>query len=163
MEVMRDETVSCFVESLPCVPWFEQLGEEVGEGVARIHSWDEWPGPEQEAVAALMQRGQRLYDALVESIEPGGRIALRDDVRRIVFRHATSKVPYDESRDSWHAPTAAVWHAAFTAELVAMCVHASHDVPPQIAVQWTWFQRGHWPCGYSAVPGEGEVGELVVF
>ncbi|MFN3652284.1 MAG: hypothetical protein ACK47B_22120 [Armatimonadota bacterium] len=69
-------------------------------------------------------------------------------------------MPYDPEQDCFHAPTQAVWHAAWTAGLVALCCFLGQPVPPELASQWHWFSEGHWPCGWV---GDFPQGTLLVY
>ena len=43
------------LSALESVGWFTHLGEQIADSpdTPRTHDWDEWPGPEDEAIAAL--------------------------------------------------------------------------------------------------------------
>lgn len=160
---MQPPSLSDFLASLETVPWFSRIGEPIPDlpNLPRIHEWDEWPGPEDEGVAAIGLREQAFYDELIG--EDSSLKGTWDQVHGAVFRRATSAVPYDAAKDAWHAPSAAVWQAAWTAGLVGLCLALGRSVPEGIQRRWQWFLRGHWPCGYESVSDGGEPGPLVVF
>jgi len=146
-----------FVAELASIPWFSNIGKPTppGAGVQRIYRWEEWPGPEAPGVWQLHERQQRLYDSVIE--EAGGErerlAALWDRIHAAVFRAAAPKLPYDPNKDCYHPPTMAVWQAAWTAGLVALCLQSARPVPPELQEQWEWLVRGHWPSGYASLGG----------
>ena len=163
--VSHNAAVTHFLRQLEVVPWFSQLGRPVPPDaeVETISTWKEWPGPEEWNVAELAQRQQELYDGLFGDAadQESPQKSLWDAVHVIVFRRATEFVPYDPNEDPWHGPTAAVWQAAWTAGLIALCLQLGQEIPPEIQSQWTWFERGHWPCGYD--PNQRDLGRLLVY
>lgn len=156
-------TLAVFLAQLELVPWFCNLGHPIpaDAGVERIFAWDEWPGPEEPAIGELHFLQQEIYDQIMA--EAGEQrpafTELWDRIHAAVFRRATSVVPFDPNRDAWYGPTTAVWHAAWTAGLVGLCLHTSRPIPPELQEQWSWFIRGHWPSGYAS----REFSKLVVF
>jgi hypothetical protein len=155
------------LSQLDAIPWFSKIGEPAPDdsGVERIYRWEEWPGPEEPSVLQLSIRQQALYDSIMG--EAGGRrgdlSALWDRIHTAVFRATASAVPGDPQQDAWHAPTTAVWQAAWTAGLVGLCRQTGRPVPQDLQHQWAWFARGHWPCGYARQGADDKPGRLLVY
>ena len=147
------------------VPWLANLGGTIADkGVPRIFRWEDWPEPEDDAVLELSLRHQSLHDHLLE--EAGERqaelLALWEQVQQATLAAAQHAILYNPQQDAWHAPTAAVWQAAWTAALVTLHHYTNRPLPADLADQWTWYLHGHWPCMY-AWAAAGKVGPLVVF
>ena len=163
---MIPQTLPEFLSSLESVRWFARLGEQITDSpdTPRIHDWGEWPGPQDEAVIALHFRHGELYDDFMGGADPPEALKETwDTIHALVFRNATSAVPYDPDEDTWHGPTMAVWQAAWTAGLIGLCLETQRQIPSELEQQWRWFLRGHWPCGYDDDPNEDESAQLVVF
>jgi hypothetical protein len=153
-----------FAQKLKTIPWFSKIGEptERDSELKRIYRWEDWPGPEDPAVAELSLRQQQLYNEMMEDRE-GSIDELQDvwnGVLNYVISIASPTVPFDSKRDTWHPPTAAVWHAAWTAGLIALFQVSGCPIPDDLNVQWSWFKAGHWPCAWD---GDYPHGKLVVF
>jgi hypothetical protein len=155
-----------FLKSLERLSWFSQLGRWDAQEPAdnRLRDWGEWPGPLHPAVDELHRRQQALYHGLLEGAgeERAKLLALWDRIQAVVMRAAGAGVPFDPQQDCYHAPTMAVWQAAWTAGLVGWCMTLGREMPDDLAQQWRWFAEGHWPSGYAWERG-GEVGPLVVY
>jgi hypothetical protein len=157
-------TVREFEAALEDVRWFARIGAPTDEGVPRLATWDDWPGPESPLVERIHLEQQELYDAIVIS-SAGGGAALEgvfDRIRQRVLALAGTTVPYEPNEDAWHPPTSAVWHAAWTAGLMALCISTGRTPPRALASQWEWFTRGHWPAAYSSDPPDGSAAAFVV-
>ena len=160
-------SVADFLVAVASAPWFRNIGQPTpaAAGVDRVSRWEDWPGPREPSVAELGERQQALYDDLMRAA--GGRrdelSALWGRIQALVFEVAAPAVPYDPRQDTWHAPTAAVWQAAWTAGLVGLCLQSGRPVPPELQAQWEWFARGHWPCGYATQGTDVHVGQLLVY
>ncbi len=91
---------------------------------------------------------QELYDGLLASAgDKATKLKeLWDEVLQEVLQTASESVPYDANQDTWHAPTAAVWFAAWTAALVVSHLFLSRPLPVDLLTQWRWFVEGRWPC-----------------
>jgi hypothetical protein len=150
-----------FLEQLASVPWFSKLGRPApaGDEVRRITRWEDWPGPEDPSVLELHLEQQALYDLIMSDagVDLERLRALWERIHAVVFRVAAHEVPYDARQDAWHAPTTAVWQAAWTAGLIGLLRHSGGPVPPGLLKQWIWYTNGHWPCGKT------EDGQLVVY
>jgi hypothetical protein len=166
-DLHQNQAVADFLESLPRIPWFANVGKPLPPGALAksLSCWDDWPGPEDPYVFELDARQQVLHDDILKRFE-----ARRDDlttlwnrVQEAVRRHASPAVPYDPEADAWHGPTSAVWQAAWTAGLMAWCSLLEYPIPPELQEQWDWFARGHWPAGYSVVWADDRLGPLLVF
>jgi hypothetical protein len=155
-----------FLRSLALVPWFSRLGEPSPRDhqVARIRDWHEWRGPRSPQVQALGPRSQVWYDELIEAAGPRKQEveALWERIRLAVFEHACGAVPFDPEEDTWHGPTAAVWHAAWVAGVVGCSILLGREIPSEAMDQWGWLVEGHWPCGYAHDPDEGDPVVLLV-
>ncbi len=140
-----------FLSELEDVPWFERIGMPLQhDNVSdQIHSWSEWLGPEQPSVIALHEQQQKLYDELTDKGKSVEMVAIWEQIQSAVFRVAMPKIPYDSKQDTWYAPNAALWHAAWTAGLVGLCAFAKRAVPDDIDAQWRAFVSGHWPCDWN--------------
>jgi hypothetical protein len=169
MDLTIEETgpVKGFLAQLESVPWFRNLGDPTpgNSGVKRIYKWEDWPGPGDPSVHELCERQQALYDDILREAAACQEqlLVLWDRIHSIVFRLAAPAVPYDPNQDSWHAPTAAVWQAAWTAGLIGLCLQSVRPIPPWLQEQWEWFVRGHWPSGYSSTRGANQLGVLLVY
>jgi hypothetical protein len=155
-----------FLRSLSLVPWFSRLGEPSSRDhlVARIHNWDEWPGPESAAVEDLGQRSQVWYDELIDAAGPRKSEVqtLWGRIQDVVIEHARGAVPYRRDEDAWHGPTAAVWDAAWVAATIGCSLLLDREAPSEALDQWRWLTEGHWPCGYASLPVEGDPVRLMV-
>lgn len=162
-----EESVEKFIARLPEVPWFTALGQPVSDpDVPRLRHWREWKGPESEGgeVIALSLRRQAWHDQL-RAAHPQRQAEL-DHLWERVREHvmtAAARIPYDPDADSWHAPTLAVWQAVWTAGLIAWHLACDESIPHDLLEQWTWYARGHWPCGYAYLTTDGEPGPLQIY
>jgi hypothetical protein len=160
--VVRD-----FFAQLESVRWFSNIGKTTeGEAsVERIHSWADWPGPEDPLIAELSLRQQGLYDEIMSdaTIKPATLSLLWDHIHEVVFRTAAPTVRFDPQQDSWYGPSAAVWQAAWTAGLMVLCLYTGRPIPTELREQWEWFVKGHWPSGYADMGSKGEPGRLLVY
>jgi hypothetical protein len=153
-----------FLDQLERIPWFSRLGNPLsGDCVHKqIHSWEEWPGPEEESVSAVHLRQQALHDnILAESKQL--RPSLEELWKRIdavVIRVAAPSVPFDANEDAWYAPNVAVWHAAWTAGLVGLYEMSKKPMPANLHAQWNCFTAGHWPFGWK---GEFPKGKPIIY
>lgn len=150
--------MEAFLRELEAIPWFASIGEPLpaGSGCKQIGSWDEWRGPEEPSVAEVADRQQTLYDEMMGGREAPRLKDLWDRVHEVVFREATPGIPYDPDADTWHPPTFAVWHAAWTAGLVGAHRFLHRPIPPELHQQWHWFAAGHWPCDWEGDLPEGK-------
>ncbi len=152
-----------FLHELRQVRWFSNIGKTVGSSsIEQIHSWKEWRGPEDSGLVEISCRQQELLDELESSasqtVPKVGPIW--EHIRAEVFRASRETIPYDNERDTWHGPNAAVWHAAWTAGLIGLCHFLERPAPPDLNDQWSWFLKGQWPCGWVA---EFPNGKLLVY
>lgn len=164
---MSDARLDEFLVQLREIPWFARVGrtDPSDSRVVRLSRWEDWPGPQEPSIAVLNERQQALHDAILgEAGDRAGDLRdLWDRVQAIVLDAASRLVPFDPDEDTWHAPTAAVWQAAWTAGLVALCLASGRAVPLDLLEQWDWFARGHWPCGYADLGPDDQVGPLLVY
>jgi hypothetical protein len=111
----------------------------------------------------LSQRHQELFDSILADAgqQRPALSELWDRIHAAVFSAAASRISYDPNQDTWHGPTMAVWQAAWTAGLIGLCLETGRSIPPELAEQWTWFNRGHWPSGYVWL--KGQRGPLLVY
>ena len=156
-----------FVAEVKSIPWLKNVGKPfpLGATAKILQRWEDWPGPEEPAVLELSTRFQHLYDQVIAESRSRG-LDLSDlckQVHEIVFDCASRAVPYDPKQDCYHGPTAAVWQAASTAELLAMCVAMGRSIPDDLQEQWKWFVNGHWPAAYSSVRANEQLGPLLVY
>ena len=150
-----------FVRELEKVPWFSRLGEAIDDAsIARILSFDDWPGPQEPLVERMHLEQQQLFDDL-RATEPAASADFDALVSR-VLRDISERVDFDTSSDAWDGPSSAAWHAAWTAALFATCLRLDRDVPIWLRDQWLWFQRGHWPTGYRSLGSDGKPTGLVI-
>ncbi len=150
--------IDAYLRLLESVPWFQNLGkphprdsEEV-----RIHSWEEWPGPEQgygDWFGRWQSVVQERMAASVPPAEQGELTALWKRIERLVLERAATNVPlYDPKQDAWYGPTRCVWGAAYTACLVGWHILLNRRLPERLATEWELFRDGHWPCDYADEP-----------
>jgi len=152
-----------FLSELRSIPWFSRVGQPADDRrVDRIRSWDEWPGAESPLVEAVHLDQQKFHDEL-RAEYPSDLAGFNELVQEIVDHVSPSVREYDPDEDSWHAPSTAVWHAAWTAALVAHYVKVDRAVPSTIGEQWTWFLRGHWPAAYRRLSTTEEPEGLIVY
>ena len=161
-------TLKAFLSYLPTVPWFANVGQPLTDpDVPRIWDWDAWAGPEEETgrIITLSLRHQDWQGALLAAHpeQEAELEALWQRVADIVMNAATGKTPYDPDADAWHAPTTAVWQAVWTAGLAAWRLACNEPIPPDLAHQWDWYARGHWPCGYAYLSEDGAPGPLEIY
>jgi hypothetical protein len=160
-------SVADLLVQIESLPWFRNIGKPTpgGPGAQRIYTWEDWPGPEEPSVFELAHRQQALYDEIMRAVGHHREqlLALWERIHAAVFRLAAAEVPYDPQQDAWHAPTAAVWQAAWTAGLVGLCLQSGRPIPPELQEQWRWFVRGHWPAGFASVRGGDQLGPLLVY
>lgn len=160
----QNQEVGNFLAQLEAIPWFASIGKPIPAwaGVEQVFSWDKWPGPEDPTVSELHSRQHGLYDEIMaRSDQQGNSLSeLWAAIQAGVVRLASQRVPYDPNKDTWYEPNAAVWHAAWTAGLVGLCLFTGHDIPLELQEQWKWFADGHWPCTYA---GELLASKVVVY
>jgi hypothetical protein len=153
-----------YLRQLRSIPWFSNLGKPTSQPLLHkaIHCWEEWLGPEDNAVCEMHLRQQALYDSILEgaNYRRNSLEELWRTIHDIVFGVAATAVPFDPGKDAWHAPNSAVWHAAWTAGLVGFCLALNRSIPEELQMQWTCFASGHWPCGWE---GEFPKGKLIIF
>ena len=162
-----DPALVNFLDYLERIPWFGNVGKPLPAGTSakQLRGWEDWPGPEEPPIFELAERHQALYEALLKGAERRRAELSRlwEHVREIVFRRALPAVPCDPEQDAWHAPTTAVWQAAWTAALVAWCLRLGCPIPAELQEQWDWFAGGHWPSGYTIVWPDDRLGPLLVY
>lgn len=141
-----------------------RLFENVGRPIAdadnqRIFAWDDWPGPEFEGSLTIAERQQQLHDELVPSHEEEHwRTALQAAVD-----HVATLIPYDPDEDSYHAPTAAAWYAAWTFALEVVHLSLGVTLPADLRSQIAWYERGHWPCSIRQGRSGSDLQDYVIF
>ena len=156
-----------FLAALEEVPWFANVGKSTAHDsdVQRFYRWEDWPGPETPTSDEMNSRQQALYDLIMN--DAGDQTELLTElsgrIHAIVFRLACPVVPYDAKQDAWHGPTSAVWHAAWIAGLVGLCIQTGTDVPDDLLKQWDWFAAGHWPTANAIIGENCEPKGLLVF
>lgn len=152
-------TCDSFIASLTEVPWFGAVGQPLQvDGVVRLASCSDWPGPEDPRVEAFFCDQQTFKDQL-EALSGAQRaefVALWDTIQQRVLDTAGPVIGYDPSEDAWHGPSTATWHAAWTAGLVAWCYALQYPVPDWLELQWEWFRRGRWPAGFASLDASGK-------
>jgi|SRR6516162_4126631 hypothetical protein len=166
-ELDRDAAITAFLQEVASIPWFRNIGKPLppDSRAKPIFQWKDWPGPEDPAIIELSQRHQSLHDSILAQfkIEREDLLAIWDRVNEAVFFYASPALPYSEEEDAWHGPTAALWHAAWTAGLIAWCVHLCQPIPADLQEQWEWYVLGRWPAGYSEVLAPDRPGPLLVY
>jgi hypothetical protein len=150
-ESERRERIAEFLKKLETIAWFSQIGQTLvaNQGIARILDWSGWPGPEEFSIEAVALEQQAIFDEIMNQAgdEKEPLKILWDCIHSIVLRVASSQVPYDPEEDAWHAPSSAVWMAAWTAGNVGLLLALGKPLPDELKEQWNWYERGHWPCG----------------
>ena len=151
-----------FLADLELIPWFANIGKSLpaGAAVKQIHDWDEWPGPEEESVNADGEEQQALFDLLMEQGKTKELQRVGDQIQTKVLHIVHNRSSYDANEDAWDAPSAAAWHAAWTAGLVGLCLVTGKEIPRNLQTQWDWFLRGRWPCDWY---GDIDEGNPIVF
>ncbi len=155
-------TYTDFCHDLESIPWLERLGQPHprDRAVCRIHDWDLWLGPEDPAVALMVDVSVHWQEQLEQAV--GNPDAVREHwapIETQVFQQAKRQVAYDEDQDTWYGPNAAVWSAVWTAALVGCWVwhfgdlsqpneKADPDDHWRLGEVWGWFADGHWPCSF---------------
>jgi hypothetical protein len=146
-----------YIALLESVPWFANLGRPHPRDaeVTRIHSWNEWPGPERGNVF-WFGRWLSFVQETIEREEAPRRNELKevwDRAYALVLARAIRNVPeYDPEEDAWHGPTMCVHFAAYTAALIAWHIALGRPLPRMIAEEWRWYADGHWPCDFAEEP-----------
>jgi hypothetical protein len=133
------------------VGWFTRLGQ-VEDGVASIPDWESWPGPEDRRVESIHTAQGEMHSRVVRDGDQQLKV-LWDHVVERVVESAKASVPFHAESDAWHAPTSAVYHAAWTAALIAVHLRGGIRVPQDLIEQWKWFRAGHWPCARGTENG----------
>jgi hypothetical protein len=153
-----------FVDLLKSIPWFSNLGKSTSVSTLykQIHSWEEWPGPQDQEVCEISIRQQAYYDSFLEYSNQHRRSLeqLWETIQDVVVQVAGRAVPYDAEKDSHYAPNLAVWHAGWTAGLVGLCLALKTPIPGELQVHWTCFVSGHWPCAWE---GDFPEGQLIIY
>jgi hypothetical protein len=108
-------------------------------------SWEAWPGPADAGVEQLSLDLQAIKDGL-ERVAPDASAEWDACVSAAVEAIAKHVPNYSAAEDTWHAPTAAVWHAAWVAVLNSTFVQRGLDVPAVVSEQMAWFTRERWPA-----------------
>ena len=134
------------------IRWFSRVGEPIAAALPRLASWDEWAGPEDPRVQAIHERQQALHDQIV-GVDPAAE-TLFLGIRDQVVQWAGSCVEYDPESDAWDPKSLAVWHAGWTAALVACYENRNTEIPRELEEQWYWFREGHWPAAFVSDPPE---------
>jgi hypothetical protein len=148
-----NEQTTAFLEDVDRIQWFARVRRPLEGSATRVLAdWTEWPGPSDPLVEAIHVRQQEIHDALLAEFEHPEEA--EQEFQRVVNRViqiAGGAVPFDEKADAWHAPTSAVWHAAWTAGLVALYQLAGRSPERDIAEQWQWFLGGRWPAAAASL------------
>lgn len=132
------------------VGWFQQVGRPLEAFTSqRIDSWEQWPGPGFAGVEQLSLDLQGVKDA-IDRDAPRSTSTWEECLGLAVKAIAKSVPGYSASEDTWHAPTAAVWHAAWVISLRFGLVACGRSIPPIVEDQMTWFARGRWPSAYTS-------------
>src|SRR4051812_494611 len=98
------------LDLLESVPWFTNLGKPHPRDaeVARIRSWDEWPGAEG-GLGYWFGRWPASLREAIEADEIRRRAELKelwDRVYALVLDRAPRNVPeFDPAEDAWYGPT----------------------------------------------------------
>lgn len=137
-----------FFRSLEALPLLRNIGQPIPDSsVPRLPSWDAWPGPFDPLVEVIHTRQADLRDRLLAASPKAAELAPAfDELVNAVVALVRDRVPFDPNEDSWHAPTTAVWYVAWTAALVWLSDSVGEQIGPELAAQWHWFGRGHWPA-----------------
>ncbi|MBK8990006.1 MAG: hypothetical protein IPM39_28755 [Chloroflexi bacterium] len=155
-----------FIQLVKSIPWFEHIGKPIKNAeLPRLYTWAKWGNPEDLPIALLHIRQQDLYDEIIEN-NVSNSTDLADffnQVVSIVIELAKKRVPYDEAEDSNYAPNTAVYHAGWTAGLIALCLMTDREPPLEIKAQWYWFREGHWPAAFTAIDSDDEPDSLEAF
>lgn len=139
-----------FEASLARIPWFENVGRPLEPGVARLRSWEEWSGPCSDAVEAVDLSGLRsvLRGTGPELDAWHPLMALFQRVAGPVYERCSRKLGDDPPGADPEVPPrfAAASTASWIAALVGLHLACRREPPPELAAQWEWFRRGHWPA-----------------
>ncbi len=147
--ITNSSDIDEFRRALARVPWFSSPGAPVS-GAICIEDWDDWPGPEDRSVVSIHLAHQACFDSFfAETGDKEGLKTLWKAVLSEVMDAARHTVPFDETEDSWHGPTTAVWQAGWTAALVALHLEVQREMPADLLEQWKWFCAGRWPCAWD--------------
>jgi len=149
--------IDAYIAFLETLPWFLSLGKanKRDAEVTRIQGWEEWPGP-MGPYGDWFGRWQSVVKERLEAKHSDQNTVLGavwQHIERLVLNRASANVPlFDPNEDAWFGPTACVWGASYTACLVSWHVELKAVLPPRLRAEWTWYQDGHWPCGYAEEP-----------
>lgn len=132
------------------IGWFQEAGRSLeGLSAQRIESWAHWPGPGFAGVEQLALDLQSVKEEIEREVP--GALSTWDECINLAVEAVGKFVPgYAANQDSWHAPTAAVWHAAWVLSLQSVLVASARPVPEAVKDQMAWFARGRWPSAYTA-------------
>lgn len=152
----RDRLLTDFLQLIDTIPWFSRTGipDDQQNGAVFMTEWEQWPGPDDAGVQRIHHDQQALYDQIMSEGVDQLRVLTTtwEAVQATVLRVASSFVAFDPDADAWHAPTTAVWQAAWTAGLICLCLYLRKPIPDDLMEQWRWFLAGHWPAGYQTGP-----------
>ena len=116
------DSSNTFLDSLRQLPWFQNIGQPLeAEAVIRLGSWKDWTGPQDPKVEAVHLQQQAAKDELERLLgsQRDELVELWERIQEDVITRAGPVVGYNPAADAWDAPSTAVWHAAWTACLVA--------------------------------------------
>jgi hypothetical protein len=143
------------------IPWFANVGASAVQGKQAVR-WPEWPGPEAAGVERLSLDLQALKNELQR--ETPELFEKWDECVSRLVASISARVPeFRSDEDAWHAPTAAVWHAAWVSALRSVFTALGRPIPAMVADQWEWFAKGRWPAAYSPITSDAPVKEYKVF
>jgi hypothetical protein len=147
-------------DDLQNIRWFSRVGEPIAAPLPRLRSWDAWAGPQDPRVEALHLRQQAFHDHIVANDPTVENLFLT--IRDQIVEAAGRYVAYDPTSDAWDPQSLAVWHAGWTAALVACYETRNIELPHELAEQWYWFRQGHWPAAFVSDPPEAADCKCVV-
>lgn len=147
---------SSLLTEISSIPWFENVGKPFQDDAGRpVRGFKDWGGPERDEAEQPGLDLQAIHDEIAQ--RSPAVLATWKACLDAAIAHIGPRTPgFDAAQDAWHAPTAAVWHAAWVVSLYVLLKEAGLPIPAPVLDQLEWFRRGRWPSAYSKNRSEGQ-------
>ncbi|MCI5056438.1 MAG: hypothetical protein MRY83_10045 [Flavobacteriales bacterium] len=128
------------------VKWFSSVGKPIDKRINRIFSWNEWKGPESAGVELLNDEHQFFFEDKIEC--DTALSALFSETQSYILKSIEKYVTFPTDFDPWHPQSSAKWMGAFTGAM-HRTLSSVDEIPDPIIEQWSWYEKGFWPCAYD--------------